>query len=99
MRSSLLSVLLPGGTEHRMAEPRNTPHPPKVKAPSCHKCGASLATGPKLVVKGYWTCPKCVYEDEYPEATEESRGPVKSKRARPLQRETLFDVAPKRRDG
>jgi ribosomal protein L37AE/L43A len=69
--------------------------PRSARKPVCHKCGASLGTGPKTIIQGLWTCAKCTYEHDYPE-----RQPGLAKRPRPvpIQEETLFPLPPKRHD-
>lgn len=71
-------------------------NPKAPKKPTCHKCGASLGSGAKAVIEGLWTCAKCTYEHDYPDAKPAS---TRHRRALPLQEETLFPVPPKKPSG
>lgn len=63
----------------------------------CFRCRKTI-TGAKTVIDEQWHCGDCTYLLDHPGVETE---PPKRMRARPLQKETLFEMAPvpKRKEG
>lgn len=71
-------------------------NPKKPKPPTCHKCGTNVATAPRTIIDGLWTCARCTYEHDYPDR---EVVPVPRRRVSALiQEETLFPLPPKKPD-